>query len=327
MLGNPDFVWLADPSGYVSMNGAVKVWEQFGIEDRVGYSIVPGHGHCQLPESQYPEVEAYLDKFLLGKQDVDTKVRIAPDSYKNIALDWWIGWWGNSEPQEFSADPVVYQGPAAGTESSLPLVGNWSSRVSGEAADDGKIYSGTVNFSGQWGEVGGKIWGSDVTEGTRHVITVTTSNPIPEGLQWKIGYKDIYGEPAAEQYYPIEAGGTEIQFELTQSHWYAAVQRKSNTSISPLEIVSVKRDVYLTDFTPTEEDLAIKVGSGAEIEGHVVSANGLPATVALPGNWGDVKLWKEPFSITDYPRYRVELGVEPEDRQVQIFIRNAAQAA
>jgi hypothetical protein len=206
-------------------------------------------------------------------------------------------------------------------------VGNWSSRVSGEAADDGKIYSGTVNFSGQWGEVGGKIWGSDVTEGTRHVITVTTSNPIPEGLQWKIGYKDIYGEPAAEQYYPIEAGGTEIQFELTQSHWYAAVQRKSNTSISPLEIVSVKRDVYLTDFTPTEEDLAIKVGSGAEIEGHVVSANGLPATVALPGNWGDVKLWKEPFSITDYPRYRVELGVEPEDRQVQIFIRNAAQAA
>ena len=327
MLGNPDFVWLADPSGYVSMNGAVKVWEQFGIEDRVGYSIVPGHGHCQLPESQYPEVEAYLDKFLLGNQDVDTKVRIAPDSYKNIDLDWWIGWWGNSEPQEFSADPVVYQGPAAGTESSLPLVGNWSSRVSGEAADDGKIYSGTVNFSGQWGEVGGKIWGSDVTEGTRHVITVTTSNPIPEGLQWKIGYKDIYGEPAAEQYYPIEAGGTEIQFELTQSHWYAAVQRKSNTSISPLEIVSVKRDVYLTDFTPTEEDLAIKVGSGAEIEGHVVSANGLPATVALPGNWGDVKLWKEPFSITDYPRYRVELGVEPEDRQVQIFIRNAAQAA
>ena len=326
MLGNPDFAWLADPSAYVSMNGAVKVWQQFGIEDRVGYSIVAGHGHCQLPESQYPEVEAYLDKFLLGKQDVETKVRIAPDSYKDIDLDWWIGWWGNGEPQEFSADPVIYQGPAAGTEASLPLVGNWSSRVTGDATDDGNVYSGTVNFTGQWGEVGGKVWGSDVTDGTRHVITVTTSNPVPEGLQWKIGYKDIYGEPAAEQYYPIEAGGTEIKFELTQSHWYAAVQRKSSSSISPLEIVSVKRDVYLTNFTPTEEDLAIKVGSGAEIEGHEASANGLPAIVSLPGNWGDVKLWKEPFSITDYPRYRVELGVEPEDHQVQIFIRNAAQA-
>ena len=120
----------------------------------------------------------------------------------------------------------------------------------------------------------------DVTEGTRHVLVVTTSNPIPEGLQWKIGYKDVFGEPAAEQYYPIEAGGTEITFELTQSHWYAAVQRMSTSSIDPLEIVSVKRDVYLTDFTPTEEELAIKVASGAEIEGHAAPPNGLPAAKA-----------------------------------------------
>lgn len=31
------------------------------------YSIVGGHPHCMLPESQYPEVEAFIDKFLLGK--------------------------------------------------------------------------------------------------------------------------------------------------------------------------------------------------------------------------------------------------------------------
>ena len=94
MLGNPDYEWLADPAAYVSMNGAMKVWEQFGIDDRVGYSIVAGHGHCQLPESQYPEVEAYIDKFLLGKENVDTKVRIAPEAYSDINLDEWIGWWG-----------------------------------------------------------------------------------------------------------------------------------------------------------------------------------------------------------------------------------------
>jgi hypothetical protein len=33
----------------------------------MGYSILGGHPHCMLPESQYPEVEAFLDKFLLGK--------------------------------------------------------------------------------------------------------------------------------------------------------------------------------------------------------------------------------------------------------------------
>lgn len=94
MLGNPDYEWLADPAAYVSMNAAMKVWEKFGIADRVGYSIVAGHGHCQLPPSQYPEVEAYIDKFLLGKTDANTLVRVAPESYSEIDLDKWIGNWG-----------------------------------------------------------------------------------------------------------------------------------------------------------------------------------------------------------------------------------------
>ena len=327
MLGNPDYTWLADPSGYVSMNGALKVWEQFGIEDRVGYSIVPGHGHCQLPTVQYPEVEAFIDKYLLGKEDANTTVRIAPASYKDIDLDWWTGWWGNGEPGEFGADPVVYQGPEPGTETLLPLVGNWASRVSGEAAADGNIYSGTVNFTGQWGEVGGRAWGADVTEGTKHVITVKTANPVPAGIQWKLGYKDEFGEPIGETYPAIESVGNEIKITLTQSYWYLAVQRMSSSGIDPMEILSVTRDVYLTDFTPSNEDLEVLVDYGAEIEGHQTSANGLPATVSLPGNWGDVKLWGEPFSINDYPRYRIELGEAPgAEGRLQMFIRNQAQA-
>lgn len=101
MLGNPDFPWLADPSAYVSINGAIRVWQQYGIDDRVGYSIVAGHGHCQLPEVQYPEVQAYIDKFLLGKENVNTTVRIAPEDYSKIDLDRWIGWWGVRKPQQF----------------------------------------------------------------------------------------------------------------------------------------------------------------------------------------------------------------------------------
>lgn len=74
VLGNTDFEWLVDEAGYVSSVAARKVWEKFGIEDRMGYSIQGGHGHCQLPKSQYPEVEAFIDKFLLGKE-ADTDVR------------------------------------------------------------------------------------------------------------------------------------------------------------------------------------------------------------------------------------------------------------
>lgn len=68
LLGNPDFEWLADESMLVSAVAASKVWEHFGISERMGWSIVGGHGHCQLPESQWPEVEAFIDKFLLGRE-------------------------------------------------------------------------------------------------------------------------------------------------------------------------------------------------------------------------------------------------------------------
>jgi hypothetical protein len=56
----------------VSAKAAKEVWKTFGIGDRMGWSIVPGHGHCQLPESQFPEVQAFIDKFLLGRE-ADTK--------------------------------------------------------------------------------------------------------------------------------------------------------------------------------------------------------------------------------------------------------------
>ena len=72
LLGNPDYEWLADGSMLVSAKAAKEVWKKFGIGDRMGWSIVSGHGHCQLPQSQYPEVQAFIDKFLLGK---DTNTR------------------------------------------------------------------------------------------------------------------------------------------------------------------------------------------------------------------------------------------------------------
>ncbi len=44
ILGNPDYQWLADESGYVSARAAHEVWKAFGIADRFGFSIVAGSG-------------------------------------------------------------------------------------------------------------------------------------------------------------------------------------------------------------------------------------------------------------------------------------------
>lgn len=97
VLGNPDYTWLAEESGYVSCMAAREVWKAFGISDRMGFSIVPDHPHCRLPDVQKPEVEAFVDRFLLGKAEADTsEVMVSP--YENVDHGRWYAWWGKDEP-------------------------------------------------------------------------------------------------------------------------------------------------------------------------------------------------------------------------------------
>ena len=96
VYGNPDFVWLADQSGYVSIVAAREVWKTFGIEDRCGYTIRGGHGHCALPADQTPELEAFVDKFLLGNMNANTVV--TNSIYKDVDCNRWFNWWGTNKP-------------------------------------------------------------------------------------------------------------------------------------------------------------------------------------------------------------------------------------
>ena len=91
-LGNRDYEWLGDESGYKSINAAREVWKAMGIEDRIGFDFTAGHGHCQAPQSQQDSVTAFVDRFLKG-QDADTNILIDPPSdgfdldYTNV-IDW-----------------------------------------------------------------------------------------------------------------------------------------------------------------------------------------------------------------------------------------------
>ncbi len=96
-LGNTDYEWLADESGYVSSRAAHEVWKAFGIPDRFGFSIVGGHGHCQLPDSQKPEVEAFVEKFLLNNRSANTD--IATNPFASVDHARWYQWWGSGSPK------------------------------------------------------------------------------------------------------------------------------------------------------------------------------------------------------------------------------------
>ncbi len=161
VLGNPDYEWLADESGFVSCTAAHEVWKTFGIADRFGYSIVAGHPHCQLPDGQRPEVEAFVDKFLLGDSTANTNVTIHP--YANVDHERWYEWWGSGEPVfpaidtsniewvfleaecgTYGADWQVLHDEAASNEGYVTIQAGLNSTSSAPAGNTGTI---TIPFS------------------------------------------------------------------------------------------------------------------------------------------------------------------------------------
>lgn len=94
---NASQLWLSSKASYVAMRATEKVYDEFGIEDRFGFIIDTGHGHCAIPTTQYEPIANFVDKFLLGMDDVDTTVR---DHLYGDLIDYkrWTAWWGSDEP-------------------------------------------------------------------------------------------------------------------------------------------------------------------------------------------------------------------------------------
>ncbi len=86
---NPDYTWLSNPSSYVCSRAAKEVYIALSIDDRFGFSVVGGHSHCAVPSNQIPEIEAFVDKFLLGK---DVYTYDIADSPYTIDVTPWIQW-------------------------------------------------------------------------------------------------------------------------------------------------------------------------------------------------------------------------------------------
>lgn len=96
VTGNTDFEWLANPAAYVSARAAHEVWKQFGIGDRFGFYIDGRHGHCAVPATQLPAMQAFVDKFLAGNANVNTNIMVHP--YPQIDYQRWYQWWGTNNP-------------------------------------------------------------------------------------------------------------------------------------------------------------------------------------------------------------------------------------
>jgi hypothetical protein len=91
-MGNQDYDWLGDESGWKSINAAKEVWKALGVEDHIGFDFTSNHTHCSAPASQVASAKAFVDNFLKG-QDANTAVVVDPqegnfDLDFKKAIDW-----------------------------------------------------------------------------------------------------------------------------------------------------------------------------------------------------------------------------------------------
>lgn len=97
VTGNTDYTWLANPSCYVASRATKDIYKTLGISDRMGFYIDGRHNHCAIPTNQRPAIEAFVDKFLLDKTNVNTDT-VTVNPYPYLDYKKWYSWWGKEKP-------------------------------------------------------------------------------------------------------------------------------------------------------------------------------------------------------------------------------------
>ncbi|GAB3830422.1 hypothetical protein GCM10028895_46500 [Pontibacter rugosus] len=91
VIENTSIDWLSPQSSWTTAHAAHKVWQALGVPDNMGFSQVGDHWHCLLPESQLPELTAYVDKFLIGRGTGNTAIMKTDGGFATNEQEW-IDW-------------------------------------------------------------------------------------------------------------------------------------------------------------------------------------------------------------------------------------------
>ncbi|RYC69011.1 glucuronyl esterase domain-containing protein [Spirosoma sordidisoli] len=91
VIENTSIDWLSPVSSWNTAHAAHKVWQALGIPDWMGFSQIGGHNHCALPDSQLPELRAYVEKFLIGTGTGNTSI-MRTDGGFTVDESTWIDW-------------------------------------------------------------------------------------------------------------------------------------------------------------------------------------------------------------------------------------------
>ncbi|EJD54133.1 hypothetical protein AURDEDRAFT_53043 [Auricularia subglabra TFB-10046 SS5] len=90
VIENTSMEWLGAESTNGCMRAGQKAFQALGVPDSMGFSQVGGHNHCAFPSSQTADLNAFINKFLLG-QNTNTNI-IRTDGTFQFNETQWIDW-------------------------------------------------------------------------------------------------------------------------------------------------------------------------------------------------------------------------------------------
>jgi hypothetical protein len=88
-----DILWLGPYSTWNCANAAHLIWEGLHIPDKMGFSQSIAHDHCSFPSSEQPDVNTYVQKFLVGNGTANTNIMKSDPGYtydESMWIDWFI---------------------------------------------------------------------------------------------------------------------------------------------------------------------------------------------------------------------------------------------
>lgn len=89
-IDNVGIDWLGAPSSFGCLETAGKVYQALGAPTSLGFSQAANHAHCAFPSSQQNDLNAFINRFLLG-QNVSTAITFTAGNYTfNETL--WTPW-------------------------------------------------------------------------------------------------------------------------------------------------------------------------------------------------------------------------------------------
>ena len=91
VIENTSMEWLGNVSCFTTGKTAHMIYEALGVPNNMGYSSVGHPDHCGYPNSQIPELQAFIKKFLLGDTTVNTTI-MKQDGGISFDKSRWVDW-------------------------------------------------------------------------------------------------------------------------------------------------------------------------------------------------------------------------------------------